>query len=139
MSNTAHSSAEIIKLLFTTEVLAARPTSWFVAAHTGEAGISATETEVAVGLDSAYARQEVTFETSVDAGITSAKNIAEFIFPASTAAAPYTVRAVSIHTLVAGGIALAVLPLDPPRAIQPGGRLRFPVNELIIEGFCHGD
>ncbi|SFI68945.1 hypothetical protein SAMN05216206_2752 [Pseudomonas guineae] len=139
MANTTHSSAEIIKQLFTTEALAARPTAWFVAAHTGEAGIDASSNEVSTGSDANYARQAVTFATSVELGVTSAKNTADLAFPASAAAAPYTVRSVSIHTQSSGGIALAVLPLDPPRIVQPGGVLRFPINELIIEGFCHGD
>lgn len=139
MSNTAHSSAEIMKLLFTTDALAARPTSWFLAAHTGEPGIDASANEVGIALDADYERQAVVFELSVDLGITSAKNTADIVMPASAAAAPYTVQFVSIHTLVSGGIALAAMALDPPRIVQPGGSLRFPINELILEGFCHGD
>lgn len=140
MANTTHSSAEIIKLLFTAEALAARPASWYVAAHTGEPGMAAADNEVSGGLDASYVRKPVTFATSQELGVTSAKNTADLAFPASAAAAPYTVRFVSINTQEVGaGVALAVLPLDPPRIVQPGGVLRFPINELIIEGFCHGD
>lgn len=139
MSNTTHSSAEVIKLLFTTEALAARPTEWFVAAHTGDPGIDAADNEVSTGNDADYERQPVEFELSETSGITSALNNAEVAFPASAAAANYTVRAISVHTEATGGIALAVLPLDPPRVIQPGGMLRFPINEIIIEGYCHDD
>lgn len=139
MSNTAHSSAEVIKLLFSTESLEPRPTEWYVAAHTGDPGIEAADNEVSTGSDANYERQPIEFELSEASGITSAMNNAEVAFPASAAAGNYTVRAISVYTEATGGTALAVLPLDPPRVIQPGGMLRFPVNEIIIEGYCHDD
>ena len=140
MSNTAHSSAEVIKLLFTTELLAARPTEWYVAAHTGDPGIGAADNEVSTGNDANYARQPIEFELSVASGITSAMNDADILFPVSAAAGNYTVQAISIHTAATGGTALAVLPLNPPRVIQPGGiPLRFPINEIIIEGYSSDD
>ena len=140
MSNTTHSSAQVIKLLFSTELLEPRPTAWYVAAHTGEPGIDAADNEVSTGSDANYARQPIGFELSVTSGITSAMNDAEILFPVSAAAGNYTVQAISIHTAATGGIALAVLPLNPPRVIQPSGiPLRFPINEIIIEGFSSDD
>lgn len=140
MSNTTHSSAQVIKLLFSTEALEPRPTAWYVAAHTGEPGINAADNEVSTGSDANYARQPIEFELSVVSGITSAMNNADILFPVSAAAGNYTVQAISIHTAATGGIALAVLPLNPPRVIQPGGiPLRFPINEIIIEGFSSDD
>lgn len=136
MANTAHSSAEIIKLLFTTDALATRPTEWFVAAHTGNPGIDAADNEVTVGLDANYERMPVVFDTDVVSDVTRALNDADIAFPASAAAGPYTVQFVSIHTAITGGTALAVLSLVPARVVQPGGILRFPIEELIIEGFC---
>ncbi|MDG9927410.1 MULTISPECIES: hypothetical protein [unclassified Pseudomonas] len=140
MSNTAHSSAEVIKLLFTTESLEPRPTEWYVAAHTGDPGIEAADNEVSTGNDANYERQSIEFDLSEASGITSAMNNAEIVFPVSAAAGNYTVRAISIHTAITGGIALAVLPLDPPRVIEPSGiPLRFPINEIIIEGYSSDD
>ena len=60
MSNTTHSSAQVIKLLFSTETLEPRPTAWYVAAHTGEPGIDAADNEVSTSSDANYARRVYT-------------------------------------------------------------------------------
>jgi hypothetical protein len=139
MSNTTFSSAEIIKYLFTTDAMAARPTQWHVALHTGAPGIDGTANEVTVGLDPSYVRRAATFTTSVAAGITSAKNTADITFPASTAAAPYQVSYASIFAAATGGTCLGVLAFDPARTVAVAGTVRFPINELIIEGFSYGN
>jgi hypothetical protein len=139
MANTEFSSAEIIKYLFTNGAMGARPTQWHVALHTGAPGINGTDNEVTVGLDPSYLRRPANFVTSVVSGITSAKNTAEIAFPASTAAAPYQALYASVFNASTGGTCLGILALDPARTIAVAGVLRFPVNELIIEGFSYGN
>lgn len=140
MSNTAHSSAEVIKLLFTTESLEPRPTEWWIFAHTGDPGITGEDNEVSTSNDANYEPQQLEFDKFEESGITSVKNNAEIVFPVSAAAGPYTVRFVTVRSALSGGVGLAVLPLNPPRVIEPGGiPLRFPVNEVIIEGYSRDD
>lgn len=138
MSTTTLSSEHIIKHLFTTSAVPTRPTAWFAALHTGEPGAAGQDFEVQTSQDPNYARKAISFTDALDPnGVWNATNAAEVLFDASGAAAPYTVNYLVIHTAATGGDALAVLPLDPPRTVNVGGQLRFPIGEIIIEGISH--
>lgn len=137
MSTTTLSSEHIIKLLFTADALPTRPTEWFAALLTARPGPSGDDYEVQVGTDANYARQSVGLTAAEAAGYWSATNGAEVAFPASAAATKYTVSHLAIFDAETGGNAIAVLPLEPARDVNPGGQLRFPVGEIIIEGFVN--
>lgn len=138
MSTTTLSSEHIIKHLFTSEAVPPRPTTWFAALHTGIPGAAGSDFEVQPSNDPAYLRQPVEFTAELaPSGIWNATNDAEVQFPASQAAAPYAVQFLVIYDSDVGGEALAVLPLDPARTVNVGAQLRFPIGEIIIEGYSH--
>lgn len=139
MSNTSHSSQEIIRLLFTTEALAARPSAWFVRLHTGDPGIDGSANEVSGATDPDYAATAVTWTESVVADLSRVSNSAEVAFPASGAAGNYAIQFISIWGAATGGNCLARLPLVPARTIAPAGIARFPIGEIIIEGGINDD
>lgn len=139
MSNSSYSSQEIIRLLFTTVALAARPTSWFVGLHTGDPGIDGSANELTTATDPNYARTAVTWEESVVSDLTRVANDAEVAFPASGAVGSYTIQFITIWDAATAGSCLARLPLVPERAVAPAGILRFPIGEIIIEGGINDD
>lgn len=136
MANSTHASEQIIKLLFTNEPLAPRPAQWFVAAHTENPGMDGEAHEVDASVDAAYARRPVSFSRSNDNGVALAVSNDAVTFADSGSTQAYTVRFISIRSELSGGVAFAVLPLDPPRSVEPGGALHFPANQIIIEGYC---
>lgn len=139
MSNTTRSSREVIRLLFTTVALAARPTAWYVGLHTGDPGVDGSANEVTGATDANYARTAVTWDETVVADLTRVSNDAEVAFPASGGASSYNVLFVTIWDAASGGNCLARLPLVPARAVAPAGILRFPIGEIIIEGASNDD
>lgn len=139
MSNTTQSSQEVIRLLFTTVALAARPSAWYVGLHTGDPGVDGSANEVAGATDANYARTAVTWDESVVSGLTRVSNDAEVAFPASGGAGSYNVQFITIWDAASGGNCLARLPLVPARAVAPAGILRFPIGEIIIEGASNDD
>ncbi len=139
MSNSSHASQEIIRLLFTTTALAARPTSWFVGLHTGDPGIDGSANELTTATDPNYVRTAITWDESVVSDLTRVENDAEVAFPASGAAGSYTIQFITIWSASTGGNCLARLPLVPARAVAPAGIVRFPIGEIIIEGGINDD
>lgn len=137
MSTTTLSSEHIIKHLFTSGAVPTRPTQWFAALLTAEPSPAGNDYEVLVATDAAYARQAVSFEATLNAGYWSAASEGEVVFPVSAAAGAYTCTHLAIFNAATGGAAIAVLPLAPARNVNPGGQLRFPVGEIVIEGFVN--
>jgi len=135
MSTTTRSSEMIIKHQFTNAALPARPSAWFAGLLTAKPGPSGADYEVQTSTDANYARQAVTLAAQESAGYWSARNTAEVAFPGSAAAMKYTVTHLAIFTSASGGEPLAVLPLEPAREVHPQGQQRFPIGEIIIEGF----
>jgi hypothetical protein len=117
---------EWLKYAFTTSALAARPTTWVVALHTGDPTQDGTLNEVTVGLDSAYLRKAVTF--SLTAGV--ATNVAAVTFPVTASA--YTVAYISVWDGAVGGACLYVGALVPPQDLPIGGTLSFPIGQLAL-------
>lgn len=139
MSNTSHSSQEIIRLLFTTESLATRPAAWYVGLHTGDPGVDGSANEVLAATDANYERVAVTWDESTVSDLTRVSNDSEVAFPASAAASSYQVQFATIWDAPTGGNCLARLPLLPARSIAPAGIARFPIGEIIIEGGINDD
>lgn len=133
MSNSTHSSDQILKLLFTTQSLAARPVEWYAALHTGDPGADGSANEVSSATDSNYSRSPVSWNLSEASGASKVSNGAEVVFPASAGSGSYSVQFLTIWSSASGGVCMARLPLDPVRSVAPSGAARFPIGEIIIE------
>lgn len=128
MSASQFSSEQTIKWLFTTDTMGTRPTTWFVALHTGNPGTDGAANEVA---DANYARKAVNFAAAaLPSNMWQVANDADVVFDA--AAAPYDVQYVSVFTSATLGTCLAVMPLAIARAIPSGGVFSIPSGEFTI-------
>lgn len=115
---------ELVKYIFTTESLATRPTTWFVAlALPGGDEVSGTE-------DPEYARQAVTFE---DYSVTGRRrNVAEVNFDPAGTNADYTVRFWEIWTAASGGSRILTKRLVFDRPLLEGQAIQFGAGDLIV-------
>lgn len=103
MSMADYAEAEVVKYLFTAEVMGTRPTGWFLALHTADPTDTGGSNEVFAAW---YARQTCALTRSGN----SVTNTALITFPAVTGTA-VTITHVSIKDAVNGGNTLAVLPV----------------------------
>lgn len=103
MSMADYAEAEVVKYLFTAEVMGTRPTGWYLALHTGDPTDAGGSNEVFAAW---YARQTCALTRTGN----SVSNTSLITFPAVTGGA-VTVTHVSIKDAVSGGNTLAVLPV----------------------------
>lgn len=103
MSMADFAEAEVMKYLFTAEVMGTRPTAWYVALHTADPGDAGTTNEV---LGFGYVRREVSFTRSNG----SVSNTGAVAFPAVTGGA-LSVTHASVKDALSGGNTLAVIAL----------------------------
>lgn len=131
MNTSVFSSEQLLKWLFTAAALGTRPTSWYVALHTGDPTLDGSGNEVT---DANYARQAVTFtaDQPVVGGGWRVRNDADVAFPAM--AASVTVAYVTVFDAVTAGNCLGVFPLPLTRTVSAGGVYSIPINELEIAG-----
>lgn len=135
MNTSIFSSEQLLKWLFTSAATGTRPTSWYVALHTGDPTADGSANEVT---DAVYSRQSATFTASQPSAgeMWQAVNDADVAFPAADTA--YTVTHVTVFDAVTGGNALAIFELPLARSISIGGVFSIPINELVISGAYTG-
>lgn len=129
MNTTIASSEQLIKLLFTTDSLPTRPTSWDIALFTGNPGLDGASNECA---DSNYARQSATFTATqpTTGDVWQVNNDADIAFPGFAAAQTIT----HIGVFSGAGDALALFELPLARSLPVSGVLSIPASELVIKG-----
>lgn len=113
---------------FTATALGTRPTTWFLALHTGDPG-TGLDNECT---DATYARQAVTFAVVADGDGYIARNTADIVFPALTAGA--TISWVSVNTAATAGSAIRSAQIPVAKVFSAGGVPRVPAQELVFEG-----
>jgi len=118
----------MLKWLFTTDAMGTRPTSWYVALHTGDPTADGSTNELT---DANYVRQSATF-TASQATLWQVANDADVVFPAADAA--YTATYVTVWDAATGGNMLARMQLPLSRSISAGGVFSIPAGELVITG-----
>ncbi len=115
---------------FTTNSPVTRPTTWFVALHTGDPGAAGTANEVTTGgNDANYVRKAVTF-AAVSGRQTS--NTGAVTFNAAAAASNYTVTHVSIWSASTSGNCYAKGQLDASKLVTTGDVVAFAIGDLIL-------
>lgn len=124
---------QVIKYILTAESLGARPTSWYVALHTGDPGAGGSN-EVESGVDSAYARQAVAFTAALDGTQWEADNDAEVAFDPAGSGADYTVTHATVHDALTTGNAILVAEFPSPIPVLEGGIVSIPVSQLLVLG-----
>lgn len=129
MPASKHASEQYVKQFFSTDAVAARPTGWLIALHTGNPG-TGDANEVA---DGAYARQTATFAATDQGTYWEGASAADVTFPAAGAGANYTVTHYSIRDAATGAcLAIAQLPVSIP--IVQGGVVSFPAGFIKVRG-----
>lgn len=126
------SSEQLLKYLFTTASLGTRPTSWYVALHTGDPTLDGSGNEASY---TAYARVAADFTASQPGGAGTAwrvDNDADVTFAATDASV--TVTHVTVFDAASGGNCLAVLALPLSRTVASGGTFSIPAGELVLTG-----
>jgi len=132
MNTGEFSSEQILKYLFTTDTLGTRPTSWFVALHTGDPSLDGSDNEAAY---TNYARVSAAFTASQPGGADTpwrVDNDAVVTFAATDA--EVTVTHVAVFDAATVGNCLAVFALPVSRTVANGGVFSIPAGELVITG-----
>lgn len=127
MSYSAFSSAQLLKWIFTTDIVT-RPVAWTAHLYNGDPEASGVEFT-----DSAYASQAVAFLVAdADANSRSeASNASSVAFPAIADA---TVTAEYVVIKDGSSNVLARIQLVPARTLNVGNILSFPAGGLVIKG-----
>ena len=116
--------------LFTTGT-AVRPTTWFVAIHTGDPGAEGASSEVVVGDDADYVRQAIAFGTPA---LKQAKNTGAVTFTPASAATAYDVTHVSIWDASTAGNCICKANIQAIRTIDNSNPLVLAIGD-IVEAF----
>lgn len=124
-----HISEQLIKYHFTDEAVAARPTSWELALHTGDPG-TGDANEVA---DSAYTRMPITLSASDEGAYWDGVSDSTVSFPPAGAGAAYSVTHFTIRD-AGSGEAMAASPLPVPIPVVEGGVISFAAGDIIVRG-----
>lgn len=132
MNTGEFSSQQLVKYFFTTDPLATRPSTWYVALHTGDPSMDGSDNEAGY---LAYARVAATFTATQPGGADTpwrVTNDADVTFPAPDVGV--TVNYVTVFDALSGGNCLAVLQLPLARTVASGGLFSIPAGELVITG-----
>lgn len=124
---------QILTYLFTGDAMGTRPTSWFVAIHTGDPG-TGDDNELTTGADSEYERKAVTFAVGLDGTEYEAATLGDVTFDPAGAGTSYTATHFTIKDALTGGNTLAKAAFPVPIPVVAGGVVSFPLGELLIEG-----
>jgi hypothetical protein len=129
MPASKHGSEQYIKQFFTTDAVAARPTSWTLALHAGNPGTGDANEVV----DDNYARQPATFAASDKGSYWEGANVADVEFPAASATADYIATHYTIRDGVSGEcLGIAALPVPIP--VVEGGVITIPAGMAKVRG-----
>lgn len=129
MAAPKYGSEQYVKQFFTTDSVAARPTGWEIALHSGNPG-AGDANEVSGG---SYVRQSVTFAASDQGGYWEGASESDVIFPAASVGQSYTVTHYTVRDTASGEcLAIAALPVEVP--IVEGGIISFPAGYIKVRG-----
>jgi hypothetical protein len=128
MASNPTTEQRTLEYWFTATALGTRPTTWYLALHTGDPGTGLAN-ECA---DANYARQTVTFEVVAGGDGYIARNTAAVTFPAFAAA--QTIYWLSVNTALTGGAPIHSAALPIAVVLDIAGIARVPINALIFDG-----
>lgn len=131
----ATDTAEVLALNFLLNTqTATRPTTWYIALHTGDPGESGTANEVANSY--AYQRTAVTFNAASQpsSGLTFCDNTATITFPTASGGNWGTITHISIKTsqTYATTTALFKGALTASKVVSDGDTFQIQANQLTI-------
>ena len=130
MSDLTSAGADLLVTWMFTTTAVTRPTTWFVALHTGDPGEDGSANEVLAASDANYARKAVTFDDPVtDSGMVLSD--AQVSWTVDAGSAGYTVTHASIWDTVTGGTPLMKGALLVPRTLAANGVLTFSIGEVV--------
>ena len=109
---------------------ATRPSAWYVALHTGDPGETGASSEVVVGTDADYVRDQITFDDPVASSGQVLSDVA-VSWTVDAVSAGYTVTHVSIWDAVTAGNCLMKGALPVPRALAANQVLTFSIGDII--------
>ena len=112
-----------------TDTAVTRPTTWFMALHTGAPGETGASNEVVVGTDADYVRKAITFG---DGSGGQALNDVQVSWTVNGASGGYTVTHASFWDTVTGGNCLLQAALLASRTLVANGVLTFEVGEIVV-------
>jgi hypothetical protein len=128
MASNPTTEQRTLEYWFTTTALGTRPTTWYLALHTGDPGTGLTN-ECA---DANYARQAITMQVVAGGDGYIARNTADITFPAFAAA--QTIYWVSVNTSLTAGSPIHSAQLPIAAVFGIAGIVRIPINELVFDG-----
>ena len=131
----ATDTAEVLALNFLLNAeTATRPTTWYIALHTGDPGESGTANEVANAY--AYARTAVTFDAAAQpsTGLTFCDNSATITFPTASGGNWGVITHISIKTsnTYATTTALFKGALTASKTVNDGDTFQIQAGQLVI-------
>lgn len=122
-----------LNFLLNTET-ATRPTSWYIALHTGDPGESGTSSEVSDA--NAYARTAVTFDAASQpsSGFTFCDNSATVTFPTANGGNWGTITHISIKTSATYGAGETLFKgaLTASKVVNDGDTFQIQAGQLVI-------
>lgn len=125
---------QILNWLFNTETVGTRPTSWYVALHTGNPG-SGGSNELDTGTDANYVRKAVTFDEAVlDGSAYEVESLGDVTFEPAAGGSSYTVTHITIKDALTTGNTLAIHQLTVPIPVVAATVISIPLGVLIVEG-----
>jgi hypothetical protein len=131
----ATDTAEVLALNFLLNAqTATRPTTWFIALHTGDPGESGTANEVADTYS--YARTSVSFDAASQpsTGLTFCDNSATITFPTASGGNWGTITHISIKTSATYATTTALFKgaLTASKTVNDGDTFQIQAGQLVI-------
>lgn len=107
---------------------ATRPTTWFIALHTGDPGETGDANEVLVATDADYVRKSITFNAASAGQSTSAAQVS---WTVNSGSSGYTVTHISVCESSTAGNVLFKGALLVPRALVANSVLTFNTGDIV--------
>ncbi len=113
--------------MFTTDSVT-RPTTWYIALHTGDPGSDGSSNEVDTGDDADYVRQSVTYGSAASK---QCLNDAAVSWTVNSGSAGFTVTHASVWTASTGGTCLMTGELGAARDMVALAVETFAIGEIV--------
>lgn len=127
MSALTNAAENLILAWLLTTGTATRPTTWYVALHTGDPGEDGTANEVTTSNDADYERKAITFDAPAD----GQSGGAAVSWTVNAASAGFTVSHISICTAATGDTAVMKGAMPAARVLAANDVLTFNAGDII--------